>query len=153
MCTSRQKHQNLPTVPHFENPVVPSTTRKGGGKVGLNPTHSTCLGSLDPLHPLNVHSIGDHLRRSERKESSTAGSASMRSPSSMPSPSRARGSILRGSSRAKGSISKPGTWDRALAISLERPVGESPGGKRRRRVEDSEHVISHGTKTINPDSK
>lgn len=47
-----------------------------------------------------------HWKRSERKESSTAGSASIRSPSSM---SRASGSILRESSREKGSISKPGT--------------------------------------------
>lgn len=74
---------------------------------------------------------GGHLRRSERKESSTAGSVSMRSPSSMPSPSRARGSILRGSSRAKESISNPGTWDRALAISLERPSELSPGEERK----------------------
>lgn len=50
--------------------------------------------------------LGRHWKRSERKESSTAGSASIRSPSSM---SRASGSILRESSREKGSISKPGT--------------------------------------------
>lgn len=40
--------------------------------------------------------------------------------------SRASESILSGSSRENGSISKPGTWDRALAISLDRPGGESP---------------------------
>lgn len=49
---------------------------------------------------------GHHLNRSERKESSTAGSASIRSPSSM---SRDSGSILSGSSRENGSISNPGT--------------------------------------------
>lgn len=66
---------------------------------------------------------GRHLNRSERKESSTAGSASIRSPSSM---SRDSGSILSGSSRENGSISNPGTWDKALAISLDRPGGDSP---------------------------
>lgn len=64
-----------------------------------------------------------HLSRSERKESSTAGSASIRLPSSM---SRDSGSIRSWSSSEKESISKPGTLDSALAISLDRPVGESP---------------------------
>lgn len=59
-----------------------------------------------------------HLRWSERKESSTAGSASIRSSSvSMPRPS--------GSSEENGSISKPGTQERALVISLDNPE-ESP---------------------------
>lgn len=73
---------------------------------------------------------GCYLSLSDLNESSTAGSANIRSPSSM---SRARGSILRGSSREKGSISKPGTWDRALAISFDRPGGESPGEERREK--------------------
>lgn len=75
-----------------------------------------------------------HFSLSDRKESSTAGSVSIRSPSNM---SRDRGSILSWSSREKGSISKPGTWDRALAISLERTVGDSPAGRRTRYSSDA----------------
>lgn len=82
-----------------------------------------------------------HLSRSDRKESSTVGSASIRSLSSM---SRARGSILSGSSRENGSISKPGTWDRALAISLDRPGGESPVG----REEAGTSIASKGHQTF-----
>lgn len=63
--------------------------------------------------------FSSHLRWSERKESSTAGSASIRSPSvSMPRPSS-------GLSDENGSISKPGTHDSALVISLDSPE-ESP---------------------------
>lgn len=78
---------------------------------------------LRRVPPSSCCSAGGHLRRSDRNESSTAGSASIRSPSSM---SKDSGSIRSCSSRENGSISKPGTWDRALAISLDRPVGESP---------------------------
>lgn len=68
-----------------------------------------------------------HLSRSERNESSTAGSASIKSPSvSMLRPSRARGSILSVSSEENESTSKPGTPDKALVISFDKPGGESP---------------------------
>lgn len=104
---------------------------KGGGVVRwwVGPLHlhpgGPSLRRFPPSSWSRGRGAGRHFSRSDRKESSTAGSASIRSPSSM---SRASGSILSGSSREKGSISKPGTWDRALAISLDRPGGESPAG-------------------------
>lgn len=75
----------------------------------------------------DIHKPAGHLRWSERKESSTAGSASIRSPSvSMPRPSSASGSIRSESSEENGSISNPGTPDRAFVISLDSPDEESP---------------------------
>lgn len=109
------------------HPILASLCRGGGGWGSGEWAASSPPPPGWRLSPFPHRAVAgrDHFNRSDRKESSTAGSASIRSPSSM---SRARGSILSGSSREKGSISKPGTWDRALAISLDRPGGESPAG-------------------------